>query len=81
MSPIWQPELAYAARDPWIVDGVELAGVRTLLIVPMLKEDELIGAFIIYRQEIRPFEDNARKLKAEAASTPSNASPVIRTLQ
>ena len=50
-------ELAYAARDPWIVDGVELAGVRTLLIVPMLKQNELIGAFIIYRQEIRPFTD------------------------
>ncbi len=50
-------ELAYAARDPWIVDGVELAGVRTLLIVPMLKQNELIGAFTIYRQEIRPFTD------------------------
>jgi class 3 adenylate cyclase len=50
-------ELAYAARDPWIVDGVELAGVRTLLIVPMLMQNELIGAFIIYRQEIRPFTD------------------------
>src|SRR6516165_9715254 len=50
-------ELGYAARDPWIVDGVELAGVRTLLILPMLKENELIGAFIIYRQEIRPFTD------------------------
>jgi GAF domain-containing protein len=50
-------ELGYAARDPWIVDGVELAGVRTLLMVPMLKQNELIGAFIIYRQEIRPFTD------------------------
>ena len=50
-------ELDYAARDPWIVDGVELAGVRTLLIVPMLKQNELIGAFTIYRQEIRPFTD------------------------
>ena len=50
-------ELGYAARDPWIVDGVELAGVRTLLIVPMLKQNELIGAFTIYRQEIRPFTD------------------------
>jgi adenylate cyclase len=50
-------ELAYAARDPWIVDGVELAGVRTLLIVPMLMQNELVGAFIIYRQEIRPFTD------------------------
>jgi class 3 adenylate cyclase len=50
-------ELGYAARDPWIVDGVELAGVRTLLIVPMLKQNELIGAFTIYRQEIRPFTE------------------------
>ena len=55
-------ELGYAARDPWIVDGVELAGVRTLLIVPMLKQNELIGAFIIYRQEIRPFTDKQIKI-------------------
>jgi GAF domain-containing protein len=31
------------------------AGARSLIIVPMLKEDELIGAIAIYRQEIRPF--------------------------
>src|SRR5262249_8747613 len=48
-------EPAYAARDPWSVDGVELARVRTLLVMPMLKESELIGAFTIYRQEVRPF--------------------------
>ena len=58
-------ELAYAARDPWIVDGVELAGVRTLLIVPMLKEDELIGVFIIYRQEVRPFTDKQIEIRQE----------------
>ena len=29
-----------------------------LLVVPMLKEDELIGAIIIYRQEVRPFTEN-----------------------
>ena len=50
-------EPAYAARDPWIVVGVELAGVRTLLVMPMLKENELVGAFTIYRQEVRPFID------------------------
>ena len=50
-------EPAYAARDPWIVVGVELAGVRTLLVMPMLKENELVGAFTIYRQEVRPFTD------------------------
>src|SRR5262249_1181630 len=44
-------------RDPWIVAGVELGGVRTVLMVPMLKENELIGAFSVYRQEVRPFTD------------------------
>src|SRR6202030_4196211 len=45
----------YAERDPVIVAAVELGGVRTLLGVPMLKEDELIGAILLYRQEVRPF--------------------------
>jgi signal transduction histidine kinase len=36
---------------------VELAGARTLLTVPMLKEGELAGAIVIYRQEVRPFND------------------------
>ncbi len=44
-------------RVPEIVAAVELGGVRTLLAVPMLKEDELIGAFTLLRQEIRPFTD------------------------
>src|SRR5262249_57676876 len=50
-------EKAYADRDPWIVTGVELGGVRTVLMVPMLKENKLIGAFSVYRQEARPFTD------------------------
>jgi GAF domain-containing protein len=51
-------EEAYTNRDPWIVAGVELGGVRTVLMVPMLKDDELIGAFSVYRQKVRPFADN-----------------------
>jgi GAF domain-containing protein len=38
-------EQADIDRDPWIAAGVELGGVRTVLTVPMLREDELIGAF------------------------------------
>src|SRR5262245_16450184 len=34
---------------------VESAGARTLLIAAMLKEDELVGAIVIYRQEVRAF--------------------------
>jgi adenylate cyclase len=44
-------------RDPYIVAGVELGGVRTFVAVPMLKDNELIGALVIYRQEVHPFAD------------------------
>jgi GAF domain-containing protein len=40
----------------------KLAGARTLLIVPMLKEDELIGALGIYRQEFREFTEKQIEL-------------------
>ena len=50
-------EKAYADRDPYIVAGVELGGVRSALMVPMLKDDELIGSFSVYRQEVRTFTD------------------------
>jgi GAF domain-containing protein len=48
---------AYSEGDPGRVATVDLGGVRTAVIVPMLKESELVGAFVIYRQEVRPFTD------------------------
>ena len=48
---------AYSEGDAGRVATVELGGVRTALVVPMLKEGELVGAFVIYRQEVRPFTD------------------------
>ena len=44
-------------RHPVVVASVELAGTRTLITVPMLKENDLIGAIAIYRQEVRPFTE------------------------
>ncbi len=48
---------AYANRDPFVVAGAERGHVRTLLIVPMLKDTALIGVIAIFRQEVRPFTD------------------------
>src|SRR5262245_25914937 len=50
-------EQSYIDRHPFAVQGVELAGIRTLLAVPMLKDDQLVGGIVIYRQEVRPFTD------------------------
>jgi GAF domain-containing protein len=44
-------------RDPGSVAAVELGGVRTVLYVPMLKDNEVVGAFTLSRQEVRPFTD------------------------
>ena len=48
-------EAAYKAGFAPLVALVDRGGARTLLIVPMLKEHALVGAFGIYRQEVRPF--------------------------
>src|SRR5262249_13543988 len=55
-------------RDLASVDAVELGGVRTALYVPMLKENELVGAFTLSRQEVRPFtEEQISLVKSFAA--------------
>jgi signal transduction histidine kinase len=48
---------AYIERDPARVELVEVAGARTLVVVPMLKDNVLVGAIAIYRQEVQAFTD------------------------
>jgi GAF domain-containing protein len=55
-------EPAYIENESVFVAAVNLGGFRTILNVPMLKDDELIGAFAIYRQEVRPFTDKQIEL-------------------
>src|SRR3974390_3582217 len=51
-----QAEPAYRRSSAYIL-GLETGDIRTLLSVPMLKEGKLVGAFNLFRQEVRPFTD------------------------
>ena len=53
---------AYTEREPITVASVELGQTRTLMIVPMLKDNELVGAFTLARQEVRSFTDKQIEL-------------------
>ncbi len=46
---------SYSERHPFVVAAVELGRFRTALGVPLLKNNEIVGAISILRQEVRPF--------------------------
>jgi signal transduction histidine kinase len=48
---------AYLERSPTAIELVELGGARTVAIVPMLRDDEVIGAITIFRNEVQLFSD------------------------
>ena len=59
---------SYLEGDPLPVAAVEIAGIRTLLVVPMFSERELVGAIAIYRKEVRPFSDKQIELVTNFAA-------------
>jgi signal transduction histidine kinase len=61
-------EPAYLTSFPPIVDLVELGGARTVLLVPMLKEDKLVGVIAIFRQAVQAFSDKQVDLVRSFAS-------------
>src|SRR5262245_32386441 len=70
-------EPAYAARDPFGVTGVELAGIRQLLPWLYLRQEQLVCPFRIYRQQVRPYNDKqielVKNLAAQAVIAIENA--------
>ena len=50
-------EAAYHSGQPLTVNAVDNAGVRALLMAPLLKDDRVLGIFAIFRREVRSFSD------------------------
>ena len=59
--PVHIPDLladaATGERDPVRMRTIEALGARTFLAVPLLKDDKVMGALVIYRREVQPFDD------------------------
>ena len=71
-QPVYSSDLtrerAYIEGNPRIVALVETAGARSLLVVPMVKKEELIGAIAIYWQEARLFTEKQMELISNFAA-------------
>ena len=68
VADIMAEEAYTVQRDQRLVAPIEIGGARTVLVVPLLKEGEVIGAFSLYRQEVRTFSDKQIELLSSFAA-------------
>ena len=61
-------DISYSERDPGVVAAAELASIRTIVLVPVLKDGEPIGYLSVYRQEVQPFSEKQIELVKNFAS-------------
>lgn len=77
-------EALYKSDDPLRYATADLGGARSFVAIPMLAADDLVGAFALYRQTVRPFSDEATRLAqmfaAQSVIALENAR-VIRDMQ
>jgi two-component system NtrC family sensor kinase len=66
--PDLRTDPSYVGKDTRIVPLVEDAGARTFVMVPMLKEGEIVGTIAMYRQEVRPFTEKQIELLTNFAA-------------
>jgi signal transduction histidine kinase/DNA-binding response OmpR family regulator len=59
---------AYRDGDPTVTAIADLGGARTIIVVPMVKQDQVVAAMGIFRQEVRPFTDKQVQLVMSFAS-------------